>query len=156
MNYLNEIQELLKPLPHRLQVRFALDCALDVKHLMTPEAIQALDVAEKWLKGEATQYEVEAATTAARAAYYAAAYHAARADYAARAAYHAAATAARADYRAAYYSARAAYGASYAAAYAAANAGNNKDKKIKEYYENLKGMILNMSELEKLVYNTEI
>jgi hypothetical protein len=150
MNHLKEIQELLKPLPHKLKVRFALDCALDVKHLMTPEAIQALDVVGKWLKGEVAQAEVEAAAAYAYNAAYAAssASHAAQsANYAAYYSAYATTTAARSDY--------AATRAAYNAAYHAASAGNNKDKKIKEYYENLKGMILNMSELEKLVYECD-
>jgi hypothetical protein len=145
MNYEKEIEKLLTPLPHKLQVRFALDCALDVKHLMGPEAIQALDVVGKWLKGEATQAEVADA--------------AARANYAARAASHAdyAANAAYAVYNAAYHAAQSASYAANAAAYAsyAANAlaaAENRDKKIKEYYENLRSMILNMSELERLIY----
>ena len=120
MNHLKEIQELLKPLPHKLKVRFALDCALDVKHLMGPEAVQVLDVVGKWLKGEVAQAEVADA-----------------ADYAT-------------------IHASPAYNAASHASYAAVNAaGKNKDKKIKEYYENLKGMILNMSELEKLVYECD-
>jgi hypothetical protein len=134
MNYEKEIENLLTPLPHKLQVRFALDCALDVKHLMAPESIQALDAVEKWLKGEVTQAEIEAVAATASHAAYAAAQSASYAAYAA-----------------AYAAAPAAYHASLAASYAAA--GKNKDKKIKEYYENLRSMILNMSELEKLVYD---
>jgi cytochrome oxidase Cu insertion factor (SCO1/SenC/PrrC family) len=160
MNYENKIENLLTRLPHKLQVRFALDCALDVKDLMGPESIQALDFVEKWLKGEATQAEVEAAAYAYNAAYAAtrAAYNAYNASAAAsRAAYNAAyaasSAASAASPRGAYnaYNAAYAYNAS-AAAYAYAT-GKNRDKKIKEYYENLRSMILNMSELEKLVYN---
>jgi hypothetical protein len=143
MNYEKEIEELLKSLPHKLQVRFALDCALDVKHLMAPESIQVLDAVEKWLKGEATQAEIEAVVATASHADYRAAYYSARA---------AAANAAYAVYNAAYHAAQS---ASYAAYNAALGAGNNKDKKSKEYYEKAKAIVSNLSELEKLVYNVE-
>jgi hypothetical protein len=149
MNYEKEIEELLKSLPHKLQVRFALDCALDVKHLMGPESIQALDVVGKWLKGEATQAEVEAAYHAATAAIHAAYYNAANADYAA---YHAAQSADYAAYHAAQSANYAAYHAAQSAYHAAA-AAENRDKKIKEYYEKAKTIISNLSELEKLVYD---
>jgi hypothetical protein len=96
--------------------------AREVQHLMTdPRSIAALDVAEKFARGEATQEELNAADDAAYAASYAAraAAYAARA-YAARAA---AAYAAYAAARAAAYAARAAAAdAAYAARAAAADA----------------------------------
>jgi len=91
---------------------FALWSARQVQHLMTdPRSIAALDVKEKWLKGEATDEELKIALEAARYA------RAAAADAAARAAARAAATAAAA-YAAGYAADAAAYYAADAAAYA--------------------------------------
>ena len=90
---------------------YAVWCARQVQHLMTdPRSIAALDVAERYARGEATQDELTAAKTAAWAAWHAAeaaaktaawaAWHAAEAA-AEAAAWHAARTAARAAARAA-------------------------------------------------------
>jgi hypothetical protein len=94
--------------------------AREVQHLMKdPRSIAALNVAERFANGEATQEELNAACAATRAASYAdaAAYAARAADAAARAAYaDAAAYAARAAYAdAAAYAARAAVHAADAA-----------------------------------------
>ena len=76
--------------------RFGLWSARQVQHLMTdPRSIAALDVKEKWLKGEATDEELKIALEAARAAAYAA--HAAAVRDAAVAAYYAADAAAYAS-----------------------------------------------------------
>jgi hypothetical protein len=108
--------------------------AREVQHLMTdPRSIAALDVAERFANGEATQEELRGAADAAHAAHaadaadaaYAAAAraHAARARAARAAAARAAAYAARAAAaRAAAYAARAA--AARAAAYAAVHAAD--------------------------------
>jgi len=46
---------------------FAVWCARQVQHLMTDKrSIDALDVAERFANGKATQYELEAASEAAR------------------------------------------------------------------------------------------
>jgi hypothetical protein len=135
MNYHEEIKRLLKPLSHRLKVRFACECALDVKHLMPAESAASLEVVESWLKGQASQAEVEAAVDAANYAAYYAAYTTTYAMRAAYAAYSAATTSA-------------AY-----AAYAAYSAANNKEEKMREYHGNLVRMIKNLSELEKIIYN---
>ena len=98
---------------HDREIRlFAVWCARQVQHLMTdPRSVAALDVAERYAKGEATAQELGAARAAAYAAAYAADYSAAR-DAAYAAAY-------AADYSA-YSAARAAaYSVARAAAYAA-------------------------------------
>lgn len=65
-----DLRELLRPLPHKLQVKFALDCVNDVKHLITdPESLKALKVTALWLEDKA-KYKKVAKT--AFAAYYAA------------------------------------------------------------------------------------
>ena len=96
---------------------FGLWSARQVQHLMTdPRSITALDVKEKWLKGEATDEELNIALEAARYARYArgAAARAAATAAAAYAAAHAASTAAYA----------AAHAASAARATAAAHAAS--------------------------------
>ena len=80
----------LSKLSHRFQVRFAIFCANQVKHLWAQDkrCVSAVETAERWLVGEATQEECrEAAYVAASAATYAAAH---AATYAATAAYAAA------------------------------------------------------------------
>jgi hypothetical protein len=84
---------------------YAVWCARQVQHLMTdPRSIAALDVAERFARGEATKAKLKAARmdalSAAEAAYAYAAAAAARAAYAAAAAHaaYAAAAAARAAY----------------------------------------------------------
>ena len=109
-----------------------LGCARQVQHLMTDQrSIDALDVAERYAYGEATEEELKAAGYAAEAAWAAAGY-AARAARAARAAAGAAARAAgyaardaagyaaRAAAEAAGYAARAARAAAWDAAWDAA------------------------------------
>ncbi len=74
---------------------FGVWCARQVQHLMTdPRSIAALDVAERFANGEATQYELNAARNASDAAW--AARDASDAAWAARNAASAAAWAARA------------------------------------------------------------
>ena len=112
----------LAKLPHKLQVRFACYCARQVLDLVEeqhrPIAIKAIEVAEAWVLGEATEAECEAAAYAAYVAYAAAnaanaaayaAYAAASAAYAAHATANAAANAAYAAYAAASAAANAAY-----------------------------------------------
>ena len=110
---------------HEREMRlFAVDCARRVQHLMTDKrSIDALDVAERFANGLATQAELAAAGAAARAAAGAAAGAAADAGWAAaRAAARAAADAARAAGAAAGAAADAARAAGWAAAGAAAGA----------------------------------
>ena len=91
---------------------FAVWCARQIQHLMTdPRSLAALDVAERFANGEASEEELRAA----RAAAWAAAWAARAAAYAARVAAYAAARAAR---DAAH---DAAHDAASAAAYAAAS-----------------------------------
>jgi hypothetical protein len=98
---------------------YAVWCARQVQHLMTdPRSIAALDVAERFARGEATKAKLEAARMDALSAAHAA-YAYARAAYAAYAA-HAAADAAQVAADAARAAADAAY--AYAAARAAADA----------------------------------
>jgi len=94
---------------------YAVWCARQVQHLMTdPRSLEALDVAERHARGEATDDELEAARAAAADAAWAAA----------RAAAHAAAHAAAADaaWDAAWDAARAARAAAADDAWAAARA----------------------------------
>jgi len=86
---------------HEREMRlYAVACARRVQHLMTdPRSINAVDVAERYANGEATDKELEAARAAARAATRAAAR--AAADAARDAAAWAAADATRAATRAA-------------------------------------------------------
>ena len=67
-------------LSHKDMVRFALFCAKQVDS-KAPEAIACVDVVERWLVGEATSDECNAAANAANAYYVGAAYYAARAAY---------------------------------------------------------------------------
>ncbi len=78
----------LKKLPHRLQVTFALFCANQVKHLWedVPEAVKAVEITRRWLKGKATKEECKEVARAA----YAVVTDAAYAVYAANAAAYAA------------------------------------------------------------------
>jgi hypothetical protein len=120
---------------------FGVWCARQVQHLMTdPRSIAALDVAERFANGEATQYELNAAASdaawaasdAARAAARAAASDAAR-D--ARAAARAAAWAAASD--AAWAASDAAWAAASDAAWAASDAARaaaraDQEKRLRE------------------------
>lgn len=100
---------------------FAVWCARQVQHLMKDQrSIAALDVAERFANGEATQDELHTAYAAAATAAAAAAY----AAYAADAAYATAAAAA------AYYAAAA---AAAAAAYATAAAYAEEEKQKQEF-----------------------
>jgi hypothetical protein len=116
---------LLKELPHKDVVRFALFCAKQVvSQNQIPEAKEAIKVVELWLEDRATQGECgRAAAYAARAARAAAAYAACAAADAAYAAYAAARAAARA-----------------AAAYAAG--ATNKETLIQEQMDYLRELII--------------
>jgi len=93
---------------------YAVECARDVQHLMTdPRSLAALDVAEQFANGDATEMEL----TAARADAYAAAYAAhASAAYA----YVCAPAASKDTHRVAWDAASAAYAATYDSASEAA------------------------------------
>ena len=90
-------------LPHLSQVKFALFCANQVKHLMEDErSLKALEVTSLFMEGKTTKEECKAADAAAYAAYVAYAAVAVVADVAADAA-DAAAYVAYAAYATAYY-----------------------------------------------------
>jgi hypothetical protein len=123
----------LRSVDHKSVRLYAVACAREVQHLMTDaRSLKALDVAEAYANGKATQEELQQARNAAYAAYAAHAYAADAAD----AAYAYAADAADAAYYDAAYTAAAytavtcdaacdAYYAAKAAAKAAANAVNS-------------------------------
>ena len=93
-------------LPHLSQVKFALFCANQVKHLMEDErSLKALEVTSLFMEGKTTKEECKAADAAAYAAYVAYAAVAVVADVAADAAdaADAAAYVAYAAYATAYY-----------------------------------------------------
>ena len=102
-----------EPTPERIQ-RFALAVARRVEHLH-PQAKATLDVVERFLSGQATKAELEAAYAAA----YAAAYTAGAAANAANAAAYAADAADAAAANAAAYAANTAAAAAHATRYAA-------------------------------------
>jgi hypothetical protein len=130
-NGLDDALWCLRSVDHKSVRLYAVACAREVQHLMTDaRSLKALDVAEAYANGKATEEEMEqarsaacdAAADAAKEAYYAAADAAKEAYYAAYdaayAAYYAAkvANAANATYatNAAYYATYAAYAAYYA------------------------------------------
>jgi hypothetical protein len=88
----SDIDNMISRLTDRQRHEFALACARRVQHLMTdPRSVAALDTRERWLRGAATNEEMnEAAAAAAVAAW-------AEVQYAARAASEAAALAADGD-----------------------------------------------------------
>lgn len=110
--------------PQQTLVTIACRIARTFVHLAPPEALEAIEAAERWVLDPSEENRSAAGSAAEAAAYAAeAAAYAGRATYAARAAYVAyAAYAARAAY-AAYAAGSAAYAAAYAAraAYAAAD-----------------------------------
>jgi type IV secretory pathway VirB6-like protein len=166
MTIQQKIENLLKPLPHRMKIIFAVYCCNDVKKLIPEKALPALELTEKWLidpnSVSSSQLQdaanaASAASAAYRAAYYAssaadaAAYRAANAASAASAAYRAANAASAAADAAAYYAANAASAASTAAnAYAA-----GRKKKLNEYKNYLISMINDLSELERVLWGLE-
>lgn len=95
---MSDIDTMISRLTDRQRQEFALACARRVQHLMRdPRSIAALDTQERWLRGDATNAEMDAAWAAALAAAdaaWAAASDAAR--YAARSAWAAASDAAQA------------------------------------------------------------
>jgi hypothetical protein len=155
IDYYKEIEKLLKVAPKHIYVAFAISCARDQLHNIKDENTykqceNALNVVERFNKGQATQAEVEAA--------YSAAHSAADAAYAAYAAHSAANSAAYAAYSAANNAANnAAYSAADAAyaAYNAADAANSAaySAKMKQYYEVLHEMLTKLTLIEKIVYD---
>ena len=125
-------ESILKLLPHKTNVRFALFCANQVKHLVKKEyqevCLKAIEVAELFLEDRATKEECGKAAVAANAAAYASTSYAAS-DASAYAAY-AAAYAANAAYAASY--AYAAYASASYAAYAVDAAFYNNQETIKQ------------------------
>ena len=179
MNYREEIERLLQPLPQQFVVRYALAIAWDVYPLVKDEdraVIKAcLDAVEAWLKGKATAKEVEAAGDKAWAAYHAAsatsyaASHAASlaASYASSAAFYAASAASTASHAASLAASHAAYYASHAASaasaashasstsYASHAASQSCEEGIKKYHSLLIEMIRDLSETEKILWGLE-
>jgi len=139
----DRIKELLKLLPHSLQITFAIYCCNDIKHLMNKESVICLELVEKWL---ATPHLVsrEELYAAANATAYANATTSATA-YAA--AYAANATAYAAD------AANAANAAANATAYAGtASYAARREEKLKQYEVYLVNMLKEMPELCKVIY----
>ena len=126
--------QILELLPHKTNVRFALFCAHQVKHLIPKEhqevCLKAIEVAELFLVGKATKKECGKAADAANAAAHA---------YAANAAY-AAAYAANAS--AAYASASYAAVNAAAHAYASVSASNNQETLKQEQMDYLRDLII--------------
>jgi len=128
-------EEELKLLSHKDCVKFALFCAEQVKEGWRgiSECFVAIETAERWLEGKATEEECRNATHVADAARYAAhyanttAYDAYYATYAAVYAAYAASAASDAS--------DAAYAAARAAAYAAATYANGKPHLIEAQWE---------------------
>ena len=137
-NYGKEIEILLKKLPHKLQVKYALSCAESVFHLVKdeykPGVRKSLDTTALWLVDKVSADEVYAAYIVSASAAYTAYSSAISAAYAADAAYYAATSAA------------------YLAVDAAAKA---KDKDLKHYYEELVRMIKDLTDLDKLIYDID-
>jgi hypothetical protein len=73
-----DIMDLIKLLTERQRIEFALGCARRVQHLMRdPRSVAAIDTRERWLRGEATDEEMDAAVVAAGEAAWAAEWEAA-------------------------------------------------------------------------------
>ena len=84
---MSDIETMIERLTDRQRHEFALACGRRVQHLMRdPRSIAALDTRERWLRGEATDEEMAAASDAAWAAAWAASASAAAARDASRAA----------------------------------------------------------------------
>ncbi len=152
MTYIKKIECILKIVPHKTRVLFAIYCAESVVQNLDKEtkapALAAIESAKAWVKSP-TEENASAASAAASAAYHVAsnaAYAASNAAYAAHAAYYAAYAASAA--------AHAASAASYAAsATYAANAASHaaKEDKFKEQYQYLLS-ISDLTKLEKILY----
>ena len=66
---MTDIETMIDRLTDRQRYEFALACARRVQHLMTDlRSVAALDTRERWLRGEATDEEMNAASDAAWAA----------------------------------------------------------------------------------------
>ena len=127
---------------HDREIRlFAVWCARQVQHLMTDKrSLTALDVAEAYANGNATEAELDAASAAASAAAWAARDAASAAAWAARDAAWAAAWAARDAARAAWAARAAAWAAAWAAARAAAWAARDAQaQKLREICTEIEG-----------------
>jgi len=138
------LDQILEKLPHKRVVRFALDCAYDVKdHTKDPRSIKALKITELWLIDKATAEEVKIAAydvvsasanaSASAAAYFAA--HTAFAISASNAAYFAACTASASN-------------AAYAADYAAIHAARITNKDYRQV------LLDSLSDLETLLWHS--
>jgi FAD/FMN-containing dehydrogenase len=109
-NGLDDALWCLRSVDHKSVRLYAVACAREVQHLMTDErSLKALDVAEAYVNGQATEEELEQARNAACDA----------TDAAAKEAYYAADAAAKEAYYAAYDAAYAAYAVAKEAYYAA-------------------------------------
>lgn len=66
---MSDIDDLIDRLTERQRRDFAVACARRVQHHMRdPRSVAALDIRERWLRGEATDEEMAAARAAAWAA----------------------------------------------------------------------------------------
>jgi hypothetical protein len=150
MKTLGEIGNLLKRMPHKAQVSFALYCAEDVYPLVkdNKKAKLCIDLVKEWLRNPDRPGLEEELVAAAYAA------------YAARAAANATAHAVHAVVRAAYAAAHDAYNAADNAALASVHAANaayaahtaSHEEKTQEYYGVLVGYLTNV---EKEFYSQE-
>jgi hypothetical protein len=155
MNYKDEILAIMDKLPHRLQVRFAYLCCMDVRSLIKDDKpIRALKLVELWLKDESKVSKKELLDVSSAAFNPHTVGNSAdiiSESSAAQACYAAADVARAGDY--------VTYARDFAAytSYAAARAVCPDDYvlKIKDYYELAKTMTRDLTMLEKLVFNLE-
>ena len=148
-NYGKEIEILLKKLPYKLQVKYALYCAESVFHLVKdedkPGVRKSLDTTALWLVDKASTDEVYASALSqtVTASAYSSAISAAYAADAAVSAYSSASAASSASY---------AYSYAYLSAYCSAST-KDKNNASKHYYKELIRMIKDLTELDKLIYD---
>lgn len=144
MTPFDRIEALLKPLPRKFIVRFALHCCMDIKDLVTrPDSTEALRAVEAWLGGKTDEKEVKAAAKNV----YKTSQAATKVEYSAS--------------NAAVYTARSAQSevpyveATFAASNAAYTVGSGVVyyKKMLQYETDLKNMIQSLTKLEKVVYD---
>ncbi len=154
---MGSIKALLQLLPHKLQVRFALNCAIDAKiHLDKTDtsSLKCIELVEKWLKDPSS---VSNAELTAYASTYSASYAAAASDaastYSAAASAHASSAASYAAHASDYASASASYASYAASAYASASASSaasaSRKEKLKQYENDLKEIIKGLTNLQK-------
>ena len=164
MNYEEEIERLLRPLPQKFVVRYALAVAWDVYHLARDEdkaVIKAcLDMVEAWLKGKATAKEVAVARDKAWAVSYttvSTSYASSAAFYAASAASTASHASCAAPFTASYATYVASHAASHASFYAASHATSQSyEEGMKKYHSLLLEMIRDLSETEKILWGINV